>query len=504
MGRRIGAAALASLMLMPLAVAEAAPLSVQAITLDGSAGHDGTAALFWLQRFADGGAPLQLELEAERMHAVQYNRTFYYGPTVAGFGTPLPQPVEEEPTSWQGDHVKASLLSQDAAYRLAVHGDALAAPFAMTLESTFLQTRPVGGVSQGPGGMGEDAGASDQRGEAGSTFMSTGLAGPFAFMESDRGSVTATFLGDLVLELKGVDLLAEDGAGDRRLYSTRDPHAVGPAPALVAHRENDAFLRIHLEGARLTAFTPDLDGRAQMAVREATAEVRGSATFHEAHGLVQGPGGARALAGENYVVAGPLRFQVAPETDALAVAELARGEGDMAPSGTVVDPTRSVTRTALLVMAGLAASAGMLVVGFQWALRRSRPRLAAVEEAIAAGAFARAARMARRLLRREPQKEGAAIALGIAYTKSGRPDAAVAAIEDHLDRADPSDGVLHYVLGLAYLDMGRRDRAQVALAEAVRRTPVLAEELAARMDDPPVVALPGSAAVASEGTYDYA
>ncbi len=105
------------------------------------------------------------------------------------------------------------------------------------------------------------------------------------------------------------------------------------------------------------------------------------------------------------------------------------------------------------------------------------PPLEYMEQALEAGAFTRAARLATRILREDPKRESAHLGRAIALSRTGQPERVVRNLESYLNGNDPSDGTLHYVLGLAYRDMGKNNRAQSALAEAVKRTPALADQV---------------------------
>lgn len=485
--RRTGAVWVVAALLLSLSAPTTAitgSLQAEAITMDGPTHHQGDADLLWLQQSGDRVAPISVSFEAARMEAVQYNRTYYYGPTAAGFGASAPVPVEEDPVERIDEQVHATLLDQDPTYRVAIHGMAVGDPFAVAWNTTTSELQPVPGISQGVSGMAGDDPSEDQRGDPDTpNFVSSNLVGPFAFMAAQSGSLAAVATGDLMIELKGIAFQLEGASGTHTLYSTRTATPLEPGvPAAAAHQEDDAFLRIYLHDAVVRFSTSNLHGEAQLASGGGDMEIHGATTFHGATGVVEDAAGDRRLQGDAYEVRRPLAFVVEPARSELSVLQLREPEADR-PTGTMVDPTRVLAPTAWFWILGGLAVASMASFGVLLARRSaSLPRLDQVEAALEAGRHRRAERLARRILDRDPGQEGAAIALGIACLKGGRPRDAIAAIEQRLDQEEPTDGVLHYVLGLAHYAVDQDTSARQALREAVRRTPALAAEVRAYMD----------------------
>ncbi len=153
---------------------------------------------------------------------------------------------------------------------------------------------------------------------------------------------------------------------------------------------------------------------------------------------------------------------------------LAFGLSDFGNYG-VSDARASTAMMARGVWLPVALVSMLPLAGIVLAVRQSNVHttMRDVEEALGAERFGRAARMARRILRVNPEDESAHLGRAIALTKSGQAPKAVAELHQHLTRSNPADGTLHYALSVALMDMGRDEEARAAMATAVERTPAL-------------------------------
>lgn len=126
---------------------------------------------------------------------------------------------------------------------------------------------------------------------------------------------------------------------------------------------------------------------------------------------------------------------------------------------------------------GLAAVLFVLAIVGLVVRQTTMPPLPSIESALEQGQYRKAARLAGRVIRREPMQESAQLARAIAWSRMGAHERIIRHLEPFLRRHEPSDGTIHYVLGLAHHDAGNADAAREAMAAAVARTPSLLSEV---------------------------
>lgn len=272
--------------------------------------------------------------------------------------------------------------------------------------------------------------------------------------------------GDFLLEFIGLRVSLEAEGLEETHYETGQSETVGDDLAGVSDqkllrllvRGGDLYLRQENSPGRLTqlaAVSADVqgdDGRLSLHRFQDVLDI-GTPTDRSVR-FLRGYEGSLAPRDERVVLtlAGSDREGVAPASAWLS------------PAG--FNP--------LPIVAGLVTVALIAV-----ALRTGRgtPQLAHMEDALEAGCFGRAARLAGRILRTDPARESAHLGRAIALSRTGRPERVVRDLKRFLRDHEPSDGTLHYVLGLAYRDLGREAAAEEALSEAVQRTPALAQQV---------------------------
>lgn len=487
-------------MLAPAAAAEGGALTADAAKYRGGSRQDGDLSALLLVDDVVVEAPLQgapqarpstpyIDLQAERMEAVLIEQRTYVGPQQVGPNT-IPTVPVQDPTALEPDvtqltlaQVHATLTTHQAGFQvhvLALDGARFTAqteagaydPFdAVYIGDSDFKQRPdeLDAVGQDPESP---------------NFWGVSFDAPHVAHREDSGRFGVTIVGDLVLEMTGITLHAAgaDGEADLASGSWRESVAGSPVDA-----KRDVLARLFLQGATLRISTVGGEPLAQWASRGLDAVVDGEATLEGATGTLASDGEVLELRDQTYVVAAgnALRLDPGEGTLAMSVAP--------APNAQAATPVRDGEAPALLVAIG--AVLALLAAMALGLLRRATtaPDLRSVEAAIEAGRYARAARMAGRILRARPGLEDAVLGRAIALSRAGRSARAVAVVQEQLATRGASDGSLHYVLGLALLDLGRKDEARAALAEAVRRTPALEADVAARLGAT-AAALAGAAA----------
>lgn len=289
---------------------------------------------------------------------------------------------------------------------------------------------------------------------------------PVVAHEDDSPSMHIRFVGDFVVELKGATLEAV-GARGVTLESGVWREALYPGvPSEVAYKQRDVLVRLFLSNATLdldiAGGTPEI----LWAAPEVVSTHDGEVILQGANGQVEADGGPRLLRGETYAIPKGSVLGLSSESGALALAV-----GEAEPQSTSHSPLVAKVPATYV---GIVAVAALVVAVGLGALRRwGTATLHHMEVALEGGRFARAARLAKRILLAQPDSQSAMLGRAIALSRDGRTGAAIQELHVHLESRGASDGSLHYVLGASYLDVGRLREARAALGEAVRRTPAL-------------------------------
>lgn len=421
---------------------------------------------------ADGETSLYLDLTAGHVAAIQYESRYIAVPTGnVRKGDP-------EKITFDGDDVRLRIQSFQPYFKVNLIGAEAGNAFTANIDSGGFTSVPA--AKLGAGGL-RTAGVSNP---AEDEFSTVERAGPLLLQNGWPAQSSFRVEGDLVLELWNVTLVSDDG---RVLESGEWRTPIDPAlpkeTMVVAQEARRAFLRLTLTGAELDIATAGGGPRVEWAGPQVSSQHEGPITLVGASGKLKGPDGDLVLDDERVVVPAStlallpvqdgIDVQIVPPADAAAPQQPALNTIVSSPV------TLSVGIAALVILATAAGAAVVLVVR-----RRLRtPVLKEVEAAIAKAQYPRAAKLARRILRHEPDQEDALIGRAIALSRDGQPARVVREVEVHLKRREPSDGVLHYVLGLAYLDLGRNKEAESVLREAVRRTPRLQSDIQTRVPD---------------------
>ncbi|MGB0653673.1 MAG: hypothetical protein ACPGQL_10795 [Thermoplasmatota archaeon] len=345
---------------------------------------------------------------------------------------------------------------------------------------------------QAPGGSGEPILPENSiiKPANGTDFKIREVAGDWVLSNTDEGAASFRLEGNFEIEMIGVTLrgLAAEGEQEVRSGYFRAPLAPATSSERVVGYDNFTMARLMVVGGvlELTAILPGpgvqmTSGSFQWALAGVNAASKGTVALSGATGELEDGGAQRTLRGQSEVFQGSYEWLTRPLEDAerpglgMTVAPAsARDLAEWTPA-TITPSPGSSTWNVIPVAAGVAVflAAALAFV----AMRLRRVDYDDVEAALEGQRFPEAARLARRLLRRDGGHEEAAISLGVALTKAGRPHEAVAAVQQHVVVHEPSDGVLHYVLGLAFLESGQEDAARAALGEALERTPALEAEM---------------------------
>lgn len=448
--------------------ADEADLQVGSARLDGRTDADGTLSLLHSatrvdEEFVQG---VVLTLEAPQVQVTVHNQTKPVLPLPAGedLALPLGQSQHEEhhelhdvqawAASVQGVHRLQALASEDPLHVGAGFGAGSLAH----AEGVFLTEEGVRQVTAADG--------SDQ-GRAGGTWFSTArIDAPHVLAALPEQAHNLSLAGkNFDLELTGFILEGTSQEGRLRIESGtkvwHDEQGVGWFTRL--------FVRLHvIDGAvgydaspqaRTSWASPALD----------TSTQDGEVVLEQARGVLAG----RQLDRDRVVLQAPQRLGLTAEEDALGtyVHDQPTGEAQL------YLPRSWREASTLTALAVLVAAGGLLVVV---RVLRRRVTIAAVEEALEQERYPLAARLAGRILAREPDAEAARVARAVALSRAGQARRVVDELRPYLERNAPRDGVLHYVLGLALLETGDERGAGEAFRAAVARTPHLVEEIEPR------------------------
>ena len=491
--RRLPIVLLAALLAAsPMAAAQSGS-SASSVSYRGGAAQTGEAAAYFLSDGASAGeglpnpvdppaAPgeltiLGIEIKAAYLEALTIERHFLVLPGELGRQADPRHDPAPAPERVGLEHARASLVEQQSSFQINVLPvDGGIVPF--TARSEAGRFEPFDGLALGPGKFREPLSV-DTEGERDPSFddfWSVLIDQPLVVNTDEGADQDLTFTGDLVLEVLGVTLEAVGRGGDGATLESGEWMTEAAAGVQEMRR---AFTRIYLTDATLRLMvqggSPDL----YFAAPDVASEQAGESILLGFSGQLFRDGQDQQLSGDRVLLppghtlglhAGPDRLGVDVEPTAVAAG--------LAPAG-ATDGRTWVAVAAVLALA--------VAVGIGLARRLAGPAdLRSIEAAIEAQRFGRAARIARRVLRISPGLEDAMLGRAIALSKAGRAGAAISELHAHLARRPASDGSLHYVLGLAFLDVGRFDDARAALDEAVRLTPALAGDVAARLSPSPV------------------
>lgn len=467
-------------------------LRVSSLDYEGGSESAGRLSMFY---FADGYAESDaivpggnppspstpwIDLRAARATAWTFASTMLVGPA----GNQLY--VVDEP---HGDdealtHLDLQLTGFDAGFQVHI----------FTLDGTVLFATNAGagtitstdGAVMCPGEWGEnqcvEGASSEPVANNPPDFARVEAGGPMLSHVASAAGFTLTVTGDFVLEFYRVTLAGSATEGEREfstgLYTRPLAPGLPTATEDAAGYQDRRFARLLLEDATIEVAAKSGLPRVAWAATELSAENSGAVTLNGVFGTMVRPNGEKVEhRGGQVILPAGSRFDLQPGSGNMA---LAFDDERAETQATIVDlaSPQSATLVGTGAILALAAAVG---VGL---LRRwnTAPALADVERSIEAGHFRRAARLAKRILRRNPGFEDAVLARAIALAKSGRNERAARELSDHLAVSGASDGSLHYVLGLACMDLGRDDEGRAALREAVRLTPSLAVEVASRLE----------------------
>ncbi|HUR64046.1 MAG TPA: hypothetical protein VM241_06155 [Candidatus Thermoplasmatota archaeon] len=463
-----------------------AQLVVHSVAFEGVADQAGTLAFLFLAGNATSLAAPHLHAEGRHIEARQYDEDGYEVQT-SDVGGPDQSTLRAlnflTPNPGKGTGFDAARLDlADAApdYQLhvfATEGGLLAGNVADGREQVLKQPELTrhGLVEHGDKGTGVPLGpaADALSGEGDAGYWSLQAAkGAHVLTEATSGALRLT--GTFTIEVLGLDFRLAGEGRTAELKSGTTRSSLAPVGADGADRHlhaiHQSFLRITVTDGALDLGVPA--ARLFQWSGPAADTTTDSASLEDATGSVQlANGQQQRLTGAAYRLDGRYAVQANPSDQGLQLAVTG-----LDAAGQPLDTASATVRQAAspiywAAAAAVACSAGitLLILG----LRRRQPTMSDVESALEAGHFGRAARDARRLLRRRPGFEDAVISRAIALSKLGRNQRVVREIHAHFARQEPSDGVLHYVLGLALKETGAPADARAAWQEALRRTPGL-------------------------------
>lgn len=491
---------LAGTLLVPAASADAGQVTAERASYSGGADHDGSIVAFFLAtspEFAADDALLSIDIHAGRFESLQVERRYIVSPEVDPVTLPrwgevpaLVQPVEDPrfdrnapPARTVLDKARATLVSQqeefqvhilpaDPAAALDFQGHTDAGQFSQ-LPALFMET----GRFEEPRPSPLDT---DARVINAPEFWSVRLDEPLVVHDDQASHFQARIKGDLVLEIVGGTFEAKDRDEQVTLESGKwSAPAVPGSPLPGATEERRVLMRLFLEDATIHVGFQGATTDAYWASRSVESTTGGDTTLEGASGDVSTSDGIVPLSDDRYRVAAATLLTLTPGDAGMAVA--------MQPAVSTAATAGQSGPGQGQTVAGIAAILALLVAAGLGLAHRlaAAPDLRQVELALEGERYGRAARIAKRILRARPGLEDAVLGRAIALSKSGRAGAAISEIHEHLATRGASDGSLHYVLGLSFLDVGREAEASIALAEAVRRTPALQADVAARLGPVP-------------------
>ncbi len=383
-----------------------------------------------------------------------------------------------------------TLDAAESTYRMQVRSLTPGTGFDVALAAMGGTAHAVEGVVMDRCGVRGSSESSDECRDNQAEFATVTENGPLVHVKAASIGHIVEVSGDLVLEFTGVSITAEDEVGKTESLDGRSK--TGPVqtdtglslPAesqAVVYETEYHYITIKLTNARLQFVVEDEKAFSSWVYEEVSVLPQGKTTFANATGDLNRDGVQFRYNNEDAVLEpGNFRIDMLAREQMLDLDVVPAGSDAPRTTGTFLLPKNTSTWLGgSLVAVGVAAMAVAAAI-----LVRRRvaglPHISGMEKALAEGRFSSAARMAKRILDKEPGMEDAAIGRAIALHKGGRSRLAVREVRKRFrDGREPTDGVLHYVMGLACIDLGRNEEAQEAMRQAVRRTPSLLGEVKA-------------------------
>lgn len=486
MNKRFLATAVLLLVALPMAAADEGELTAKAVVYSGGATQEAGLHAFYL---TDGAAPdsefsslphVGLRIVAETIEALSIERQSYTGEFDAGpLGTFKPTSIadptydaEAAPARTVLEHGRLDLTTQQAGLQMHVVPRGLTDVVAFKGRSEVGEYGVLPALAVTAGRFGEPEPLdTDTRNAESPQFWGIRIDEPVVVHDDLASQVKVQFQGDFVLELKGATLEGHGRHRDVVLASGTWEEGLFPGvPSDTVYHQRNILLRLFVTNA-----TVDLDvhgGSPDIlwAAKSAVSLHDGKSTLQEAAGNLRAGRDIHVLENEAYTLPAHTRLALQPGASEMSVrvTAVSSDDGSLFRAQAPATYAGTVGILALLTALGLGA----------WRRWGQTPTLRHMEAAIERGRFSRAARLAKRLLRRKPDSEDALLGRAIALSRHGRPALAIQEVQAHLEKSGASDGSLHYVLGASYLELGRLREAQIALDEAVRRTPSLRDGVA--------------------------
>ncbi len=294
---------------------------------------------------------------------------------------------------------------------------------------------------------------------------------------ADMDVFTVALEGDFRIQLMGIDLRSDKG---ETLRSTVDREQVATDGSPV-EEITLRMLDLHVRDGSLIVASTGLGGRVNWAASTLDVAAEGTVVAKQAIGYYHG----ETVDMPRFAFGAPDRLLLAPsdENGRMTMQSYDNAELGFMASAFGVAPDEWVGTTFTLVGA-LSVTAAIAFGAYTLVANRFKT-MKDVEAAIAAKKYRSAARMAGRLLRRDPDNEDLAVARAVALSRAGANARVVREVSARIERRPPTDGVLHYVLGLAHLALDERDDAFIHLKEAAIMTPSLELDVARRIGRPP-------------------
>lgn len=462
----------ACLLLVPPAMAvEYQGMSVSRIL---AAGHESEATAGFVAIHADPDgdeADLRLHLNAATVEGTLYERRYIStgADAVVEIGQAVQPQVTRHAVSWEAAEMQQVTAGRSA--QITLEGTALEVPRLIAGESEIRAVdTPYYDELRGLGSGVEDGATEDP--EDWSTFRNRYIDGAWVLGQTSAPGFEVALDGDFEIELRDIDLIVRSASGEEtittRPYEERY-HALQPdGTAMLVRTIVEPFLRISLDKADATVAMPLLQGTAYWLADEQATRPMGHVTLQDAQGAVIIGGEKQTLTGEDVTLREPSAFTLAPNGQRMA---LAGPVTTAAASGLAMGPIDADTWVLTALAVGLLLAA---IAGLYFLVRRPvAARLQRVEHAIEKGSFDRAAKLAGRVLAKDPADERAAVARAVALSKAGHHGQVIEELEPRLAAAKPTDGVLHYLAGLAHMNQGAKGKANRLLRQAADLTPSL-------------------------------
>lgn len=488
-GALAAALAFGCLSLLPVVSAESHQVSATGARYGGGADQEGGLHAFYL---TDGTAvsidsqtlpEVRLRIQAKQLEALQIERRSYSGRIDAGdMGSITPTSVadptqdpNEPPARVALENARLDLTEQRPGLQIHIIPKTLEEVVKFKGQSEVGQYTAMSSVAMTAGRFREgQVGDEDVRHAEAAEFWPILVQEPVIVHDDLASKLNIQFRGDFVLEVSGATLEGQGRHSDVVLASgtwRESPHPSLPSDAVYHQRK--VLVRIYLTDATLDL---DVDGGSpelRWAASSVSSEHGGDVFLQGVTGTIDN----QVLQGGAYTMARGTSLDLEPRPSGMDVAitppEARRGSNFVAQAPAAY--VGFMSSMALVIALALGA----------WRRWGQTPSLKHMEVAIERGRFSRAARVAKRLLRLQPDSEDALLGRAIALSRHGRPAVAIQELQAHLGKREASDGSLHYVLGASYLELGQVPEARAALREAVRRTPSLESSVAQLLGLPP-------------------